>query len=156
LARTIARKAVSIQGLLPRPPRGAKTCVIFPRLSQAADKIFVEKELLNEKRFLSARVPGKTDIRIVPLDPEPKDIQGSVNAARRADRTVFFCNEAHMMPGCRALLDNLQKTVRNLVVVLMRTPYDRALLRPAVPTVTAFGYRRCQIEACLEKIFPRL
>jgi hypothetical protein len=81
-------------------------------------------------------------------------VRRAVAAARAAHRTVFFCYEARLMPGCRRMLDALQRAAQDFVVVLLRSPYDRALVRPDVPTVTAFGYRRCQIEACLEKIFP--
>jgi hypothetical protein len=52
------------------------------------------------------------------------------------------------------MLDALQRASKNLVVVLLRSPYDRSFVRPGVPVVTAFGYRLCQIKACLEKIFP--
>ena len=58
-----------------------------------------------------------------------------------------------MVRGCRALLDALQREVPGLFVVLLRTPYDRALVRPQVPTLTAFGCRRVQIEACLSALF---
>lgn len=156
LAERIARKAVEVEGSLPSMRGPGKTCVIFPRLAEVAKIILVEPELAHEKRFLNTRVPGAKDIQVVPLDPGPRDIQRAVAAARRAARTIFFCYEAHMKPGCRALLDNLQKkTPGSLVVVLLRTPYDRNLIRPSIPTVTAFGYRRAQIDACLARLFRR-
>ena len=158
LASRVARRAVTVAGLLrPLDERTSKVCIVFPRLSEPADKIFVEQDLLDEKAFLkkaTAHTPVKKTLCIVPLNPGPSDVRRAVAAARAAHRTVFFCYEARLMPGCRRMLDALQRAAQDFVVVLLRSPYDRALVRPDVPTVTAFGYRRCQIEACLEKIFP--
>jgi beta-N-acetylhexosaminidase len=154
LSRRIARKAVAIQGdgAFPRSIKKGSPCIIFPRLSEASRTIFVEDVLKNEKSFLRKYAGSAASIHIVPLDPRPGDIRSALAAARREDRTIFFCYEAHMKSGCRELLDALQKNVPNLVVVLLRTPYDRALIRPSIPTVTAFGYRACQIEACLDRL----
>jgi hypothetical protein len=66
------------------------------------------------------------DICIVPLNPKLLDVRRAVAAARAADRTVFFCYETRLMPGCRRMLDALQRASKNLVVVLLRSPYDRA------------------------------
>jgi beta-N-acetylhexosaminidase len=151
LARTVAERAVTVTGpLVPFP--GAEICVVFPRLSEPAASIFVEKELLDEKAFLKEKTPGANSC-IVPLNPGPSDVRRAVQAARAADRTVFFCYEARLMPGCRRLLAALQKSARNLVVALPRSPYARSLVRPALPPVTALVYRRCQIEACIKKVF---
>jgi beta-N-acetylhexosaminidase len=158
LARRVARRAVTVTGLLrPLDERKSKVCIVFPRLSEPADKIFVEEDLLDEKAFLktaTAHAPVNKDICIVPLNPKLLDVRRAVAAARAADRTVFFCYETRLMPGCRRMLDALQRASKNLVVVLLRSPYDRSFVRPGVPVVTAFGYRLCQIKACLEKIFP--
>jgi beta-N-acetylhexosaminidase len=154
LARRVSRRTVSVHGRL-ELSRAKSLCVVFARLSEVAGKIFVEKELLDEKAFLGkalSRFRGKKDLRIVPLNPEPEDVKKALAAARGSVATLFFCYEAHMMPGCRELLDTLQNEINNLTVVLLRTPYDQDFVRPSIPTVTAYGYRKCQILACIEKI----
>jgi hypothetical protein len=37
-------------------------------------------------------------------------------------------------------------------VVLLRDPYDAALLAPGVPGITAFGFRACQLEAVIARL----
>ena len=44
----------------------------------------------------------------------------------------------------------LQRTSRKLVVILMRDPYDKTFLRTKDAGLTAFGFRRCQIEAVVD------
>ena len=70
---------------------------------------------------------------------------------RRAGRTstLLFLYDAHLYPSNRALLDALQREAPALAVVLMRDPYDAALLAPGVLGLTAYGWRRCQLEAVL-------
>ena len=47
------------------------------------------------------------------------------------------------------------KLERRLAVVLMRDPYDVALLAPGVVGITAYGWRRCQLEAVVARLtFP--
>jgi beta-N-acetylhexosaminidase len=155
LSRRVARGAVEVRGT-PAVKGADSLCVIFPRLSEVADKIMVEPALRREEAFLrraTARFKGRKRFAIVPLDPAPADVRRAVTTAWGAEATVFFCYEAHMMPGCKALLDALQREVPRLTVVLMRTPYDRAFIRPSVPTVTAFGYREEALKACLERLF---
>jgi hypothetical protein len=36
--------------------------------------------------------------------------------------------------------------------VLLRDPYDTALLRPGTLGITAYGFRRCQLEAVLARL----
>ena len=66
---------------------------------------------------------------------------------------VFFCFDARLYQGCRELLKVLQKNSRQLVLVLLRNPYDQAFAGPKTTVVTAYGSRLCQIRACVEKVF---
>src|SRR5262249_61431268 len=68
------------------------------------------------------------------------------------DATLLFLYDAHLYPSNRALLETLQTGARALTVVLLRDPYDAEFLRPGVGAVTAYGWRRCQIEAALARI----
>ena len=46
----------------------------------------------------------------------------------------------------------MQARARRLAVVLLRDPYDAALLAPGVHGITAFGWRRCQLEAVVARL----
>ena len=67
--------------------------------------------------------------------------------------TLFFLFDAHLHPGEQPLLKALQQTANNLVVIMMRDPYDRDFLTSHDTGMTAFGFRHCQIEAAIERIY---
>ena len=52
----------------------------------------------------------------------------------------------------RQLLDSLQSGARALAVVLMRDPYDAEYLRGGTAAVTAYGWRKCQLDAALTRL----
>jgi hypothetical protein len=64
----------------------------------------------------------------------------------------LFLYDAHLYASNRALLDALQGSARRLAVVLMRDPYDAALLAPGVVGLTAYGWRRCQLDAVVARL----
>ena len=66
--------------------------------------------------------------------------------------TVLFLFDAHLYTSNRALLEALQAGARRLVVVLLRDPYDAALLRPGVLGITAYGFRKCQMDAVIARL----
>jgi len=57
-------------------------------------------------------------------------------------------------PAGPGLYSTRQDAARRLAVVLMRDPWDADWLRPGVVGVTAFGWRRCQLEAALACLAP--
>jgi hypothetical protein len=65
---------------------------------------------------------------------------------------VLFLYDAHLYPSNRALLDAVQARARRLAVVLLRDPYDASLLGRGVYGVTAFGWRRCQLDAVVARL----
>src|SRR5207245_379485 len=64
-----------------------------------------------------------------------------------ADATVLFLYDAHLFASNRALLEAVEARARGPAVVLLRDPYDAALLRPGVLGITAYGFRKCQFDA---------
>jgi beta-N-acetylhexosaminidase len=158
LAYQIATAGLRVKGphrSLPITRRNGRVAVIFPRLSDFANKIMIERPLEDEKSFLRERLPRGLDaeIHVLPVDPSREDIRPAVQAARAADAAVYFCFDAHLHPGGRRLLDALQNAVRRFVLVLLRDPYDEAFAKPSTVVVTSFGFRVCQIQACIAKIF---
>ena len=129
--------------------------VIFPRLSELAARITVEDVMQDEARFVrEALAPYgvEPDVEIVAVEPDPSEVTRVVAAARAADATVFFLYDAHLYPSNRALLDAIQDAAPALGVVLMRDPWDAEWLRPGVAGMTAYGWRRCQLEAALARL----
>src|SRR5438552_4157226 len=80
------------------------------------------------------------------------EIEEAAARAAAADATVLFLYDAHLYPSNRALLDAVQARARHLAVVLLRDPYDAALLAPGVLGITAFGWRRCQLDAVVARL----
>jgi hypothetical protein len=92
------------------------------------------------------------DVSVVGIEPKPEEIDDAVELAGAADATVLFLFDAHLYPSNRALLDALQARARRLAVVLLRDPYDAALLRPGVRGLTAYGFRKCQLDAVVARL----
>src|SRR5438034_156485 len=72
--------------------------------------------------------------------------------AATADATVLFLYDAHLLASNRALLEGVQARARALAVVLLRDPYDAALLAPGVLGITAYGFRKCQLDAAIARL----
>ncbi len=162
LALQIASKGLITGGawkkLLPLGKKEKSICVVFPRLSDFAPRIMIERPFEKETAFLKkalAHVRAKKDIQIAGVDAKPEEIERIEKAVRAADATVFFCFDAHLYKGCKQLLEAIQPAAKKFVLVLLRDHYDEEFAAPSTAVVTAFGFRLCQINACLNKIFPR-
>jgi hypothetical protein len=132
-----------------------RVVAIFPRLSSLADRITVEDTMLDERRFVTmALAPYGVEpvVEVVGIEPAEEEITRVVEAARGANATILFLYDAHLYPSNRALLDALQKVAPALGVVLMRDPWDAEYLAPGVVGVTAYGWRRCQLDAALARL----
>jgi len=132
-----------------------RVLVVFPRFSELAARITIEPEVCDEAGWVrTAFAPaGVTpDARVVGIEPSATEIEDAAKGAATADATVLFLYDAHLYPSNRALLDALQARARCLAVVLLRDPYDASLLRPGVFGITAFGWRRCQLDAVVARL----
>jgi beta-N-acetylhexosaminidase len=158
LATAIAARAVAI--VSPGRPRfkralNGRVLVVFPRFSELAPRITIESALTRERDWITgACVPLgiAPEIVLVGIEPRADEIAAAAEAAAAADSTVLFLYDAHLYPSNRALLDALQARARNLAAVLLRDPYDAALLAPETLGLTAHGFRRCQLEAALARL----
>jgi beta-N-acetylhexosaminidase len=159
---TIAKAAATRAFTLVTPPQPAllralngRVTVIFPRFSDLAPRIFIEPAVQNETGFLAdafARVGITPETLVVGMEPTPDEIERAAAAAGTADATVLFLFDAHLYASNRALLEAVQGRARALAVVLLRDPYDAALLGPGVLGITAFGFRACQLEAVIARL----
>jgi beta-N-acetylhexosaminidase len=155
LARAMAARAVTQVTPMPAGLRSrfnGTVLAVFPRLSALADRITVEPAMQREADYMRATLApyGITpDVSVVGVEPAEAEITAAAAAARGVDATLLFLYDAHLYPSNRALLEALQREAPALAVVLMRDPYDAALLAPGVLGLTAYGWRRCQLEAVL-------
>src|SRR6185503_6250449 len=94
------------------------------------------------------RLNGRV-LAVVGVEPSGAEIADAVARALAADATLLFLYDAHLYASNRALLDALTAAAPALGVVLLRDPYDAACLAPGVAAATAYGWRRCQVEAAL-------
>jgi beta-N-acetylhexosaminidase len=159
LAEKICRESVQVlqdeRKLLPLPRGERSIGVIFPQFSRLDAKIMIEKEVLLEKEFLRNEFKKfglNPHIHLVSIEPTAEEIQAAVNLAKRSDLTILFCYDAHLYPANKKLLDSIQDAAKELVVDLLRDPYDAAFLTEGVTGLTDFGWRACQIKASLEKM----
>src|SRR6267143_1257153 len=132
-----------------------RVLVVFPRFSELAARITIEPEVCDEIGWVRAAFApaGVTpESRIVGIEPSAAEIEEAAARAAAADATVLFLYDAHLYPSNRALLDAMQARARHLAVVLLRDPYDAALLAPGVLGITAFGWRRCQLDAVVARL----
>src|SRR5262245_13078353 len=132
-----------------------RVAVVFPRFSDLAARITIEDALCDERAWLArafAPLGIRPGLSLVGIEPAEPEIAAAADVSASADATILFLFDAHLYPSNRALLDALQARARRLAVVLLRDPYDAALLAPRTLGVTAYGFRRCQLEACLARI----
>jgi beta-N-acetylhexosaminidase len=158
LAMAMATRAVTIVRPGPRAFSRAlngRVAVVFPRFSDLAPRITIEAALCDERGYLS-RAFGAAgiapDVTLVGIEPSADEIEAAAGAAAVADATVLFLFDAHLYASNRALLDAVRSRARALAVVLLRDPYDATLLPPDVLGITAFGFRRVQLDAVISRL----
>jgi len=159
LAARICRASVQVlqdeRKLLPLTSGEKSLGVIFPQFSWFDSKIMIEKEVLPEKEFVRNEFKKfglNPAIHIVSIEPADEEIQQAVNLATNSDLTILFCFDAHLYPSNKKLLDSIQDSAKELVVDLLRDPYDAASIKEGVACLTDFGWRACQIKAAIEKM----
>jgi len=158
LAMAMATRAVTVV----RPgPSGftralnGRVAVVFPRFSDLARRITIEPALCSEPAYLSRAfgVAGISPaVSLVGIEPSSDEIAAAGAAAAEADATVLFLFDAHLYASNHTLLDAVQSRARVLAVVLLRDPYDASLLAPGVLGITAFGFRRVQLDAVISRL----
>jgi hypothetical protein len=92
------------------------------------------------------------EVQVVAIEPGEEEITRAVERAKQADATIFFLFDAHLYPSNRRLLDRLQESAQALAVLLLSDPYDTEFLKPGVLGLTAFGFRRCQLDAVISRL----
>jgi beta-N-acetylhexosaminidase len=158
LAQAVAARAVTVVSPGPADLRRAlngRVVVVFPRFSELAARITIEPEVADERGYV-ARAFGRAGVTpetaVVGVEPTAAEIDAAASAAAAADATVLFLYDAHLHASNRALLEALVARARRLAVVLLRDPYDAALIPPTAHALTAFGWRRAQLDAAIARL----
>ena len=159
LAERICRESVQVlqdeRNLIPLKTEEKRIGLIFPQFSFFDSNIMVEKEVLHEQEFVRKEFEKfglDPDIQIVSIEPTDEEIHRAVNLSRNSDLTILFCLDAHLYRSNKKLLDSLRDSAKELVVDLLRDPYDAGYIQEGVACLTAFGWRACQIKAAIERI----
>ena len=161
LAAAIAARAVTV--VRPGAPDfsralNGRVAIVFPRFSDLAPRITIEPEIVEERRYLTqafASAGIAPEIVLVGIEPSPAETHAATELAQSADATVLFLFDAHLYATNRALLEAVQDSARKLAVVLLRDPYDAALLRGDTLGITAYGFRKCQLDAVISRLSHR-
>jgi beta-N-acetylhexosaminidase len=163
LAAKICQESVRVlqdeRKLLPLKSTEKSLGVIFPQFSFFDPKIMIEQEVLSEKEFVRKEFQKfgfDPEIFIVSIEPVAAEIHQAVHLAHNLDLTILFCFDAHLYPSNQKLLDAIQDAAKELVVDLLRDPYDADYIKEGVTCLTAFGWRTCQIRAAIEKMCSSL
>jgi beta-N-acetylhexosaminidase len=162
LAKAMATRAVTL--VTPLPPEFARrlngaVAVIFPRFSDLAPRITIERPLRDEAGYVKSTFGALgVDPRtvVVGIEPTEAEIALSAEAAGQADATILFLFDAHLYPADRKLLETVAARAKACAVVLLRDPYDAALLPPGILGITAYGFRRCQLDAVIARLLVGL
>jgi beta-N-acetylhexosaminidase len=159
LAAQICRESLVVlqdeRKLLPLKRGGKSLGVIFPQFSRLDARVMIEKEVLDEKEFVRIEFQKfglDPEIQLVSFEPTEAEIQQAVTLAKHSDLTILFCFDAHLYPANKNLLDSIQAAAQDLVLDLLRDPYDAEYIRKDAACLTDFGWRACQIKAAIEKM----
>src|SRR5437667_9059898 len=129
--------------------------VTSARFMWLAPRFTSEPEVTKEPQYVGdtfARAGIHPKTVVVAIEPTPDQIAHAADRAAAADATVLFLYDAHLYASNRALLDAVRARARALAVVLLRDPYDAALLSPQTLGITAYGWRRCQLDAVIARL----
>lgn len=158
IASAVATRAVT--ELRPGAPGftralNGRVVAIFPRFSALAPRITIEPEIADERSYLTttfAAAGVKVEPVIVGIEPSATEIATAAERAAASDATVLFLFDAHLYASNRALLEAVEARAGALAVVLMRDPYDAVLLGPRTLGITAYGFRKCQLDAVIARL----
>src|SRR3989344_3771758 len=117
---------------IPQPQKA-----LYPRKKNSYEKI--KKTLIIFPRF--SELAKKIMIEAVKL------------SIKNVERIILFCFDAHLYPSNKRLLEVVQDSKKEGIIILLRDPYDIEMVKKSAACITNFGYRACQIKSSIEKIF---
>jgi len=157
----MAMAAGAVTRLTPVPPHFSRrlngsVAVVFPRFSDLAPRITIEPALCDEAGYVKRAFGAlgvSPDTFVVGIEPSADEIDAAAAGAARADATVLFLFDAHLYASNRRLLQAVTAAaLGRCAVVLLRDPYDTVLLPAGAVGITAYGFRRCQLDALIARL----
>lgn len=159
LAEIISRAAVKIeqdpQRLIPLKVN-AHAGIMVPRLADIADRVAIDDELRGGAGLVQGWVQTynpAADVLEIPIQPEGDMLDLTLDWAGGLDVVVFLCFDAHRFPGQKRLLEEIQQRCPKPVIVLIRNPWDRVLVRSHAALVHTYGFRVPQLAAAIDVLF---
>ena len=117
----------------------------------------IEREQLDEASWLTQTMAEAGLQRCSPflyeIDPNASQISAAASAATQSEQTFLFLFDAHIYPSEKQLLEAVQTAAKHLVVVLLRDVYDAEYIKEGTLCLTNYGFRVCDIQAVLRKLF---
>lgn len=157
VVKQICDLSVSVLREGPAPTSHASTAILFPALSKMADTIMIESAQMNESAWLAQTFQQSgvktSQATLYDLEATSEQRQAAVALAAEKDQTILFLFDAHRYESQRQLLDGVQTAARKLVVVLLRDAYDVEYVKSQTLCLTNYGFRVCDVEAALRKLF---
>ena len=133
-----------------------RVVVVFPRFSDLAPRITIEPALAAERAwvgdaFAPAGVAPETVL--VGIEPTPEEIAAAAEQRRRAPTPpCSFSSTPISIRATEPCSTRCKRAPAALAVVLLRDPYDARLLAPATLGLTAYGFRKCQLDAVVARL----
>jgi len=138
--------------------RTARVGVLFPRLWDVADRVAIDDELRGAAGLVQGWVremSDSADVLEIPIQPEGDLLNLTFEWAAGLETVVFFCYDAHRYGGQRRLIEELERRSKQVVVVLIRNPWDAAFAGDQTTVIQTFGFRVSQLAAAIRALFGR-
>jgi len=135
---------------------GKKAVLVYPRFADLEETLMWEPEVKElDSWFLSRDFARgfKPELCRVPLNPDENAVLQAARQLDGAELAVVFVWDAGLFEGWRRVLEAAQSKAKNCVVILLRDFFDARFAAPAALAATAYGFRKCQLEAVCEKVF---
>ncbi|MBI2900340.1 MAG: glycoside hydrolase family 3 protein [Planctomycetes bacterium] len=159
LSEIIAGAAVRIERDLLRlipVPRGRRTGILFPRLTDVGDRIVVDDDLRGVVEMMRSwvqEVSKSVDILEIPVEPRADLFAMTLEWCCALELVIVFSFDAQAHPGHRRVLEEVQRQCRRVILVPIRNPEDREFAGPKASVVQTYGFRMPQLAAAVDLIF---
>jgi len=163
LAQHIADKSITLvadkKGLIPIKDWGKKRIVlIVPDLS-TFDSLEDGYQPSEEHFFFKAfrtYFTGALKACFLPVEINPKDVERTASLVSKNDTVIALIFDAQANKGQRQLLFRLQEMDAEVILVLIRNPFDIEFLNPSNTCLITYGFRKSQMLSLLKVIFGKI
>ncbi len=135
---------------------GKKMALVYPRFSDMSSLLMWEPEVECPGCYFQSRMAGKNFSPVtvpVALAANEEDVLRVGRVVSDADLSIIFVWDAGLVEGWRRVLEVTQEKSKSCVAVLLRDFFDQRFLKPETAGATAYGFRKCQLDAVLKKLF---